>query len=236
MTSSENINTSIDSTMDHTVDKRRRLSAGKWRKMRLICQTVAFGLAALLAMPASADLQAMLAKMNSYSATFTQTIMGGHNQILQQSDGRVRIATPSRFKWVVNDPYPQTLVTVGEKLYLYDPDLEQLTVEPLAAAIAGTPALLLTGGVQDLQSMFEISEIFDGEDTAYSLYPKSEDALFAQIRLRFDGKSRLSHLEIEDHLGQLTRVAFADVAQNAKIAANEFAFKVPEGTEVIGEL
>ncbi len=183
-----------------------------------------------------ADLQSVLAEMKSYSATFTQTIMGGRNQVLQQSAGQVRISTPSRFKWVVNDPYPQTLVTVEDKLYLYDPDLEQLTIEPLEAAIAGTPALILTGGVKDLSEMFEISEFHDGDNQAYSLYPKADDALFSQIRLRFDRERRLSHLEIEDHLGQLTQVAFDDVAQNELVAPAEFTFEVPEGTEVVGEL
>ncbi len=198
---------------------------------------IALPLLVLVASPARAvDLQTLLSEMESYSATFTQTIMGGRNEILQKSDGYVRISTPSRFKWVVNDPYPQTLVTVGDKLYLYDPDLEQLSVEPLDAAIAGTPALILTGGVKDLKSMFEISEYYDGENRAYSLFPRAEDALFAQIRLRFDEAERLSHLEIEDHLGQLTQVAFSDVAQNQSVDAREFAFDVPEGTEVIGEL
>jgi len=124
---------------------------------------------------------------------------------------------------------------VGDKLYLYDPDLEQLTIEPLAAAIAGTPALILTGGITDLDEMFEIAEFYDGEQRAYSLYPKAEGALFAQIRLRFDAQSRLSHLEIEDHLGQLTQVTFADVVQNQALAAGEFTFDIPEGTEVVGD-
>ena len=183
-----------------------------------------------------ADLQSVLGEMKSYSATFTQTIMGGRNQVLQRSQGQVRISTPSRFKWVVNDPYPQTLVTVADKLYLYDPDLEQLTIEPLASAIAGTPALILTGGVEDLSEMFEIAEYYDGDHHTYSLSPKADDALFSQIRLRFDDARRLSHLEIEDHLGQLTQVTFANVLQNQTVAAAEFTFEVPEGTEVMGEL
>jgi len=206
------------------------------RAARRAALFIALPLWALSAAPVwAADLQTLLSEMESYSATFTQTIMGGRNEVLQTSDGYVRISTPSRFKWVVNDPYPQTLVTVGDKLYLYDPDLEQLAIEPLEAAIAGTPALILTGGVKDLNSMFEISEFYDGENRAYSLFPRAEDALFAQIRLRFDKTERLSHLEIEDHLGQLTQVAFSDVAQNKVVDAREFAFDVPEGTEVVGE-
>lgn len=186
--------------------------------------------------PAQAELKSLLANMESYSATFTQTIMSGRNEILQRSDGVIHIKRPSRFKWVVNEPYPQTLVTVADKLFLYDPDLEQLSVEPLQKAIAGTPALILTGGVTDLSQMFEISEFHDNEDRAYSLFPKADDALFAQIRLRFDANAQLSHLEIEDHLGQLTQIAFTEVVQNKAIADTEFTFDIPEGTEVIGEL
>jgi len=201
-----------------------------------VCSLSLALLLTLTAPAARADLQTLLSDMQSYSASFSQTIMGGRNEILQRSDGYVRISTPGRFKWVVNDPYPQTLVTVGDKLYLYDPDLEQLSVEPLAAAIAGTPALILTGGVTDLQSMFEISEYHDGENRAYSMFPKAEDALFAQIRLRFDAAEQLSHLEIEDHLGQVTLVAFSEVVQNQPVDSGEFEFAVPEGTEIVGEL
>ena len=204
--------------------------------VRMGWRTAVAGVLLWVGQPASADLKSLLAEMRSYSGTFTQTVMGGRNEILQKSDGYVRISRPNRFKWVVNEPYPQTLVTVGEKLYLYDPDLEQLTVEPLAAAIAGTPALILTGGVDDLNAMFEISEYHDDENRAYSLYPKSDGALFAQIRLRFDADKRLSHLEIEDHLGQLTQVVFGEVSQNQPVAAAEFAFKIPEGTEVVGDI
>jgi outer membrane lipoprotein carrier protein len=172
--------------------------------------------------------------MKTYSADFTQTVLGGRNQVLHESHGSVRIAQPNRFRWEVNEPYPQTLVTVADKLYLYDPDLQQLTIEPLAQALEGTPALILAGSLEDLPDQFEISEFSDRDAQAYSLFPKAEDALFAEIRLRFDSQNRLSHLEILDHLGQLTQVRFDNIEQNRKIAGSVFEFEVPAGTDIIG--
>ena len=77
---------------------------------------------------AVAQLAQQLSGLRSYAADFTQVVLGGRNEVLQQSSGRVHIARPDRFKWVVSQPYPQTLVTVADKLYLFDPDLQQLTI------------------------------------------------------------------------------------------------------------
>jgi len=185
------------------------------------------------------SLAEQLVGLRSYSADFSQTVLGGRNEILQQSTGRVHIARPDRFKWVVAKPYPQTLVTVADKLYLYDPDLEQLTVESLAEAMAGTPALILTGNSDQIDELFRVAARQDTGTTPgslYSLYPKDESALFAEIRLRFEGDRVLTQLDIVDHLGQLTQVNFSNVTYNGQIAANEFEFTPPAGTDVIGEL
>ncbi|MEM7217515.1 MAG: outer membrane lipoprotein chaperone LolA [Pseudomonadota bacterium] len=201
---------------------------------------------------AAAGLADDIAGLRQYSADFTQTLLDARSMVLQNSTGRVRIAPPDRFKWVVNDPYPQTLVTVGESLYVYDPDLEQLTIEPLAAAIAGTPALLLTGQVDDLDSLFDVSSASDPDGRTYALFPKSADAMFAEIRLRFvtpteapdapdapepsdrDGApARLEQLQIFDHLGRQTRITFGGVALNQAIDAAEFEFEIPPGTDVL---
>lgn len=184
--------------------------------------------------------------LRSYSADFTQTVLGGRNEVLQQSSGRVHIARPDRFKWVVAQPYPQTLVTVSDKLYLYDPDLEQLTVEPLEEAMAGTPALILTGSSERIDALFRVvAQVAPGNlsdagaatnEAVFSLYPKDASALFAEIRMRFNGEQQLSHLDIVDHLGQLTQVNFANISYNVPLPTNEFEFVVPPGTDVIGEL
>ena len=192
-------------------------------------------LVAALCPLAHADLARQLSAWQSFAADFEQTVIGAGSQVLQRSEGAARLARPDRFKWVVADPYPQTLVTVGDKLYLYDPDLEQLTVEPLTDAIAGSPALLLLQGEMALDRDYEVVESRFEDRVEYLLLPKAEDALFAEVRLRFQGTA-LTRLDIRDHLGQLTEVVFSNVQLDAAIGADEFAFEVPEGTDVLGEL
>ena len=180
----------------------------------------------------AAQLATQLANLHSYTADFTQIVLGGRNELLQQSHGRVHIARPDRFKWVVAQPYPQTLVTVADKLYLYDPDLAQLTVEALDAAMAGTPALILTGNSDQIDALFQVI----AQDSVYSLYPKDASALFAKIDMHFNDEQQLSQLDIVDHLGQLTQVSFTNIVYNAELEADEFQFILPPGTDVIGEL
>ena len=191
---------------------------------------------------AVAQLAQQLSGLRSYAADFTQVVLGGRNEVLQQSSGRVHIARPDRFKWVVSQPYPQTLVTVADKLYLFDPDLQQLTIESLTEAMAGTPALILTGNSDQIDELFRVVSLSAPSGTSaavgsvFSLYPKDESALFAEIRMRFDGQQQLTDLDIIDHLGQLTQVTFANISYNAKLAGDEFEFTVPPGTDVIGDL
>ena len=131
---------------------------------------------------------------------------------------------------------------MADKLYLYDPDLQQLTIESLAAAMAGTPALILTDNSDQIDALFRVVALSDPSGTSaatgavFSLYPKDASALFAEIRMRFNGQQRLTDLDIIDHLGQLTQVNFSNISYNAELAGNEFEFQVPPGTDVIGEL
>jgi outer membrane lipoprotein carrier protein len=81
---------------------------------------------------------------------------GRTRELLQSSEGYVRIARPQRLKWVLSAPYPQTVVTVGDRLYVYDPDLQQVQVNPLAEALRGTPALVLLGTAAQIEAQFEV--------------------------------------------------------------------------------
>src|SRR4030095_1169992 len=94
---------------------------------------------------AAQQLAALLVPVQHLKAEFTQTVLGARREMLQSSEGYVRIARPQQFKWVLSAPYPQTVVTVGDRLYVYDPDLQQVQVKPLADALAGRPALVFVG-------------------------------------------------------------------------------------------
>jgi len=180
-----------------------------------------------------ADRQALaerLQEVRSYAATFTQTVFGVRGEILEESEGYVRLDRP-RFKWVVNEPYPQVLVTEGDQLKLYDPDLEQLTVRPLEEALEDTPVSLLTRDAVALTESVRIMQIGDAEGASFVIEPTAEDTLYREIVLHF-GESTLSGLDILDHLGQRTEIRF-EPEPGVTMDDATFTLEVPPGTDVI---
>lgn len=184
--------------------------------------------------PFAADRQALaerLQTVDTYAANFTQTVFGVRGEILEESEGYVRLDRP-RFKWVVKDPYPQVLVTEGDKLKLYDPDLEQLTVRPLEEALEDTPVSLLTRDAVELGESFEVMHIADADGDSFVIEPTAEDTLYREIVLHFDATS-MTGLDILDHLGQRTEIRFQR-DQTASFDGGTFTLEVPPGTDVIG--
>lgn len=177
-------------------------------------------------------LSQLLEGLEHYVADFSQEIRGARGQVLERSTGQLVLARPC-FKWVVNHPYPQVIVTDGAELKVYDPDLEQLTIRPLDTALADTPVSILTQGAVVLGDNFEVAR---GDDdttgTVFVLTPSSVDTLFAEIRLRFAGGSLVS-LGIVDHLGQFTEILFTPLGEPGVIQSAEFELSVPPGTDVI---
>lgn len=183
----------------------------------------------------AADRQALAARLQGlteYTATFSQVVFGVRGEVLERSEGRVWLARP-QFKWVVNDPYPQTLVIDGETLKLYDPDLEQLTVRPLDDALKDTPVSLLTSEAVALSDDFRILRIADEAGDSFVVEPAGDDSLYREILLHFDGGA-LTGLDILDHLGQRTEVRFQADDPPAPIDAATFTLEVPPGTDVVG--
>lgn len=184
--------------------------------------------------PFGPDREALAERLQStavYAADFTQTVLGARGEVLEESEGYVRLDRP-QFKWVVNDPYPQVLVTEGDKLKLYDPDLEQLTVRPLEEALQDTPVSLLTQDAVALGEDFDVMRITDPEGESFVIEPTSEETLYREILLHFDDRG-LTGLDILDHLGQRTEIRFDPEADTA-IDPEEFQLSVPPGTDVVG--
>jgi outer membrane lipoprotein carrier protein len=185
--------------------------------------------------PWSSDRAALAERLQTtkvYSADFTQTVFGLRGEVLERSEGYVRLQRP-QFKWVVNEPYPQVLVTEGDQLKLYDPDLEQLTIRPLEEALRDTPVSLLTQEAVALGDDFNVMKIAGGETESFVIEPTAADTLYREILLHFDG-STLTGLDILDHLGQRTEIRFDPAPRVAAIDPAEFTLTVPPGTDVIG--
>jgi outer membrane lipoprotein carrier protein len=187
-------------------------------------------------LPAAVErVAALLQPVERFAADFTQTVMGARGELRESAAGYVRIERPHRFKWVVEDPYPQFIVTEGDRLYVYDPDLEQVQIRTMAEALEGTPALVLTGDAAQINAHFEVTQTNTDGLLVFTLVPRSNKALYTEMHMTFDS-GRLAAIDIRDSLGQSTEVRFfnADTAPN--FPRNEFEFTIPPNADVIGDV
>ncbi len=194
--------------------------------------TLALGLASSAFADARQALSERLDHLSSYAADFSQEIRGAQGQVLERSNGQIFLRRP-QFKWVVDQPYPQVIVTEGDELKVYDPDLEQLTIRPLSEALKDTPISVLTQSGVVLGDEFQVVEVSDDFGVTYILTPNSADTLYAEIRLQFAADT-LVGLSILDHLGQFTEILFTPAPESTVIQSSEFQLTVPPGTDVIG--
>jgi outer membrane lipoprotein carrier protein len=171
--------------------------------------------------------------LQALQAEFRQTVRDAQGRKVEESSGTLALARPNRFRWDYREPHPQVIVADGKKLWLYDPDLEQVTVRRLDQSLAGTPAMLLSGE-GDLRASFKIesSERRNGLEWL-SLIPKRGDTDFKRVRLGLRDKT-LAAMELSDKLGQVTQLDFSHVQRNPTFEEHRFEFTIPSGVDVIG--
>ncbi|HEX5804081.1 MAG TPA: outer membrane lipoprotein chaperone LolA [Azospira sp.] len=169
-------------------------------------------------------------------ADFSQTVMPKNGKKPQFSSGSMAIARPHKFRWQIDKPYPQTIVGDGEKVWLHDPELNQVTVKKQGAALAGSPAALLAGeGVAALEQHFTLTDAGSKDGLEWlAAVPKSADTGFERVRLGFAG-NELRAMELTDSFGQQTALLFSKVEKNPPLAASVFRFVPPKGADVLGE-
>lgn len=172
--------------------------------------------------------------LKTLQSDFKQVLRDSRGQIAEQSSGRLSILRPDRFRWEYATPHEQLIVSDGARLWLYDPDLEQVTVRRLEQTLAGTPASLLSGS-GDLRSGFNVERVEQREDVFWVvLQPKRGDTDFRRVRLGFRGEA-LVFMELEDKLNQTTVLEFVALKRNPVLGADQFTFTPPAGADVIGE-
>ncbi len=183
---------------------------------------------------AGQNLNRLLAAVGSLSASFEQTVLDGGGTRLQQSQGELLLARPGKFLWRTDEPFPQLLVSNGQTLWIYDQDLEQVTQQAVDQRLSSTPALLLSGDLEDLQQSFDIQGPAEGDSGVYRLQPLNEETMFTVLRISFEA-GVLVEMQLEDNLGQKTSVHFSDTLVNPVIDAEQFEFQVPDGVDLITE-
>jgi outer membrane lipoprotein carrier protein len=188
-----------------------------------------------LATAAATDaLKVFLTQTQTVKARFAQMVLDKNGKQLQKTQGVMQFSRPGKFRWDYQKPYEQVIVGDGSKLWIFDKDLNQVTVRKLDRALGSSPAALLSGS-NDLERDFTLSNLGmdKGLDWLEAL-PKSRETVFERVRMGF-GKSGLEAMELRDQFGQTTVITFADVERNPRIAADVFRFTPPQGADVISE-
>lgn len=198
----------------------------------------------LVAMPlvASADDQARAAERLNELLSRAKTMTGGFSQMtlsanganLQETTGTLALKRPGMFRWHTDPPLEQLLVSDGERIWLYDPDLEQVTIQKMDKRLSHTPALLLSGDVSQLQENFNIEWSEGSSVVDFTLTPKEADSMFDNLRVSFsDGV--INDMQMNDPVGQRTNILFRNVQLNQPLDDAQFTFDVPDGVDVISE-
>jgi outer membrane lipoprotein carrier protein len=180
---------------------------------------------------AVATLRDFAREVKTGRAAFTQTVTSPDGSKRKTSSGRFEFARPDRFRFVYARPFEQQIVADGQRVWLYDVDLNQVTVRPMARALGSTPAALLAGAA--FERDFELSALpaSDGLEWAQAL-PRAKEGTIQSLRVGFQGKS-LAALEIVDAFGQRSMIRFTQVESNPVLGEELFRFVPPKGVDLI---
>ena len=176
-------------------------------------------------------LREFVSEVKSGRAAFTQTVTSSDGARKKTSSGQFEFQRPNRFRFAYTKPFEQVIVADGQKVWIYDADLNQASSRKLASAIGSTPAALLAGASLDNEFNLKPDVSADGLDWALAT-PKARDGPFQTMRVGFRGKT-LAAVEISDSFGQRSSLVFRDFAANAKLADERFKFVPPKGADVI---
>ena len=175
------------------------------------------------------QLRDLLQPITSLSARFQQQITDGDGYELQASEGLFQVSQPNRLRWVVETPMPQQIIADGVTLWIYDPDLEQVIIQPFNDDIAATPAILFSGDLDQLDDAYFVTQLAEGR---FELKPEQGGSLFDSMAIVFDGAKPAS-IALTDTLGQVTRISFTELDINPALSGDLFVFEAPDGVDVI---
>lgn len=176
-------------------------------------------------------LQAFVRHAKTGQATFTQTVTSPDGTKKKTSSGSFEFARPNRFRFAYARPFEQVIVADGQKVWIYDSDLNQVSSRKLAQALGATPAALLAGG--SLEQDFELKPAPDRNGLSWvEASPRARDGPLQSVRIGFRGME-LAAIEIVDSFGQTSLLQFSQLVTNLPLGAERFRFAVPVGADVI---
>ena len=178
-------------------------------------------------------LDRLLLDVDSFRGDFEQSVIDADGAVVDRSRGSLEIDRPGRFRWMTVEPYEQWLLADGLNVWSYDVDLAQVTVKPQSEALANTPALLLGGGRDALDTFAVEAPVTGSGFTSVRLVPDDRQSGFRSVDLVFAGDT-LTRMVFLDNLEQQTIVSFTGVETNVAMEPGRFVFVVPDDADLVG--
>jgi outer membrane lipoprotein carrier protein len=184
-------------------------------------------------------LKTFIAATHSAQANFTQEVLDQNGKRIQSASGIMQFQRPGKFRWSYQKPYEQLIIGDGAKFWLYDVDLNQVTVKKLDAALGSSPEALLSGS-NEIERGFTLAENGSKDNLEWlQATPKgqgkNQDSSFNKILMAFNAQSELVVMELNDMFGHKTVLHFSAMQRNPKIPEQQFRFTPPKGADVISD-
>jgi outer membrane lipoprotein carrier protein len=184
---------------------------------------------------ASDKLRNFISSSQSSQANFTQVVQDKKGKKIQSASGTMQFVRPGKFRWVYQKPYEQIIVGDGAKFWLYDVDLNQVTVKKLDAALGSSPAALLSGN-NEIERAFVLKDSATRDGLEWlEATAKAPDTGFEKIAMAFNEQGELVVMELRDAFGLKTELRFSKMQRNPQLSPSLFKFVPPKGADVLGE-
>lgn len=184
---------------------------------------------------ATDKLKNFITSTHSAQANFTQEVRDKSGKRIQSASGTMQFVRPGKFRWVYQKPFEQLIVGDGEKFWLHDVELNQVTVKKIDAALGSSPAALLSGS-NEIERDFQLKDIGTKDNLEWlQATPRAQDTSFEKVLMAFNAQSELMVMELQDVFGHTTVLRFSKLKRNPQLSPQLFKFVPPKGADVLGE-
>ncbi len=174
-----------------------------------------------------------LTTLDNLQANFKQTVLDDNKKVVQQSSGTVSLSRPGKFAWIYKEPYEQQIIADGKELWVYDVDLDQVTVKPMESGLATAPIMVLMNK-QKVESQFDVNEVGQRKYLYWvELTPKKSDMEYSTVYIGLEDDV-IKAMELRDPFGQSTQIVFENLRTNMIFDPKVFKFDPPPGVDVFG--
>lgn len=181
------------------------------------------------------ELHNLLSKTQSLQGDFNQVTTDQEGEVVEENTGTFAIKRPGLLRWHIEKPFEQLLVSNGEVLWVYDPDLEQVTINWVDEQMQQNSTLLLSSDLEKIRANYRADEVTtEGDSKTFTLIPLDQGNAFERLELQFQG-DRMKGWELYTELGEKSTFTFEDLKVNEEIPDERFRFEPPPGVDVLDE-